>query len=88
MSPSPTKPTAVRAALSLLSDARAAWPQQRIIAIGGINADNVATVAAAGADAAALLDAIFGAPDPGAAARELVRRFSEGHADCKHRLQT
>lgn len=88
MYPSPTKPTAVRAALSLLSDARAAWPQQRIIAIGGINADNVATVAAAGADAAAVLDAVFGAADPGAVARELVRRFSEGHADCRQRLQT
>ncbi len=37
--PSLTKPTAVRAPLSLLSDARAAWPQQRIIAIGGINTE-------------------------------------------------
>ena len=83
-----TKPVAVRAPLSLLSDARAAWPQQRIIAIGGINADNVAAVAAAGADAAAVLEAIFGAVDPAAAARELVRRFNEGHADCRHRLQT
>jgi thiamine-phosphate pyrophosphorylase len=51
-----TKPVAVRAPFSLLSDARTAWPQQRIIAIGGINAENVATVAAAGADAAAVLD--------------------------------
>jgi len=78
--PSLTKPTAVRAPLSLLSDARAAWPQQRIIAIGGINTDNVATVAAAGADAAAVLDAIFGATNPAAAARELVRRFDEGRS--------
>ena len=82
--PSLTKPTAVRAPLSLLSDARAAWPQQRIIAIGGINTDNVATVAAAGADAAAVLDAIFGAANPASAARELVRRFNEGRS----RLQT
>jgi thiamine-phosphate pyrophosphorylase len=78
MYPSVTKPAAVRAPLSLLSDARAAWPQQRIIAIGGINAENVATVAAAGADAAAVLDAIFSAENPASAARELVRRFDEG----------
>ena len=82
--PSVTKPAAVRAPLSLLSNAHAAWPQQRIIAIGGINAENVATVAAAGADAAAVLDAIFGAESPASAARELVRRFDEGRS----RLQT
>ena len=78
--PSVTKPGAVRASLSLLSNARAAWPQQRIIAIGGINAENVATVAAAGADAAAVLDAIFSAESPASAARELVRRFDEGRS--------
>ncbi len=84
MYPSVTKPAAVRASLSLLSDARSAWPQQRIIAIGGINVENVATVAAAGADAAAVLDAVFGAENPASAARELVRRFDEGRS----RLQT
>ncbi|MEO8185857.1 MAG: thiamine phosphate synthase [Burkholderiaceae bacterium] len=84
MYPSVTKPAAVRASVSLLSDARAAWPQQRIIAIGGLNAENVATVAAAGADAAAVLDAIFGADNPASAAHELVRRFDEGRG----RLQT
>ena len=82
--PSVTKPHAVRAPLSLLSEARAAWPQQRIIAIGGINAENVGDVAAAGADAVAVLDAIFGAEKPASAARELIRRFDEGR--CK--LQT
>ena len=79
-----TKPHAVRAPLSLLSEARAAWPQQRIIAIGGINAGNVAAVAAAGADAAAVMDAIFGAENPASAVRELIRRFDEG----KGRSQT
>ncbi len=78
MYPSATKRAAVRAPFSLLSEARAAWPQQRIIAIGGINAENVATVAAAGAHAAAVLDAIFGAENPAHAARELVRRFDQG----------
>ena len=75
-----TKPAAVRAPLSLLSEARAAWPQQRIIAIGGISAENVAAAAAAGAHAAAVIDAIFGAEDPAHAARELVRRFDEGQS--------
>ena len=73
-----TKPDAVRAPLSLLSEARAAWPRQRIIAIGGINAGNVGAVAAAGADAAAVMDAIFGAENPAFAVRELMRRFDEG----------
>ena len=78
MYPSVTKPVAVRAPLSLLSEARETWPQQRIIAIGGINAENVAAVAAAGAHAAAVIDAIFGVANPVQAARELVRRFDQG----------
>ena len=73
-----TKPAAVRAPLALVSEARAAWPQRRIIAIGGIDADNVATVAAAGAHAAAVLDAIFGAENPAQAVHELIRRFDQG----------
>ncbi|HVE89954.1 MAG TPA: thiamine phosphate synthase [Burkholderiaceae bacterium] len=73
-----TKPAAVRAPLSLLTEARATWPRQRIIAIGGINVKNVADIAAAGAHAAAVVDAIFGAEDPAQAARDLVRRFDEG----------
>ena len=73
-----TKPDAVRAPLALVSEARATWPQRRIIAIGGIDADNVATVAAAGAHAAAVLDAIFGAEKPAQAAHELIRRFDQG----------
>ena len=75
---SATKPAAVRAPLVLLSDARAAWPQRRIIAIGGINAENIATVAAAGAHAAAVLGAVFGADRPAQAVRELIQRFEQG----------
>lgn len=75
---SATKPVAVRAPLKLLSAARAAWPQRRIIAIGGINVENIATVAAAGAHAAAVLDAVFGAKNPAHAVRELIRRFDQG----------
>ena len=73
-----TKPAAVRAPLTLLSDARAAWPQRRIIAIGGINAESIATVAAAGAHAAAVLGAVFGTDRPAQAVRELIQRFNQG----------
>lgn len=79
-----TKPAAVRAPLSLLSEARAAWSQQRIIAIGGINVGNIAHIAAAGAHAAAVIDAIFGADNPAQAARELVRQFNEGQGRYTH----
>ena len=75
---SATKPAAVRGSLALLSDARAAWPQRCIIAIGGINAENVASVAAAGARAAAVLGAVFGTDHPAQAVRELIRRFDQG----------
>ncbi len=73
-----TKPAAVRAPLALVSRARVQWPQRRIIAIGGIHAANIGSVAAAGAHAAAVLDAVFGADDPAQAARELIRQFDHG----------
>jgi len=75
---SATKPAAAGAPLTLLSAARAAWPQRRIIAIGGINTENIATVAAAGAHAAAVLGAVFGADRPAQAVRELIQRFDQG----------
>ncbi|MEP6607120.1 MAG: thiamine phosphate synthase [Burkholderiaceae bacterium] len=73
-----TKPEAVRASLELLSEARTSWPQRRVIAIGGIDTSNIAAVAEAGAHAAAVLDAVFGARDPARMALELVRRFEQG----------
>lgn len=73
-----TKPAAVKAPLTLLAEARGQWPQRRIIAIGGINIGNVAQVAAAGAHAAAVLDAVYGAKDPAAAACALIRQFDRG----------
>ena len=75
---STTKPDAVAAPLSLLRNARARWPQHRVVAIGGINAGNIGSVARAGAHAAAVLDSVFGADNPGRASRELVRQFEEG----------
>ena len=48
-----------------------------IVAIGGINASNIAAVAQAGADSVCVATAITLAPDPAAATRELVERFGE-----------
>lgn len=72
---SSTKPAAVRAPLALLQQARDELPAQRIVAIGGIEAGNIGAVSAAGAHAAALITAVFDAPDPGAAARRLQQNF-------------
>lgn len=78
MFPSSIKPGAVRAPLTLLSQARARWQGKTIVAIGGINADNIASVAAAGAHAAALISAIFDDVNPFRAARELIAQFRQG----------
>lgn len=75
---SATKPNAVHAPLALVTEARVTWPQCRVIAIGGIKVSNIGDVASAGAHAAAVLDAVFNAPDPAQAAGELVQRFDQG----------
>lgn len=76
-----TKPGAVRAPLSLLARARGLRRTDGrppgTVAIGGIDADNIGQVAAAGAQAAALIAAIYDAADPFAAARRLIERFNE-----------
>ncbi len=72
--PSPTKPDAVRAPLELLREGREATGLPTV-AIGGIDADNVGQVAAAGADAAAVVSALLGADDPEGAARTLVAEW-------------
>ncbi len=48
-----------------------------VVAIGGIGPHNLAEVARSGAAMAAVVSAIAGAPDPGAAATDLVRRWAE-----------
>jgi thiamine-phosphate pyrophosphorylase len=48
-----------------------------LVAIGGISAENAASVRAAGAAAAAVISAVADAPDPAAATRYLSRRFFE-----------
>ncbi len=75
--PSATKPNAVRASLALLRAARAelALP---IVAIGGITADNAAPLVAAGADALAVIGALFGAADVRAAAACFAALYAAG----------
>ncbi|MFP4615767.1 MAG: thiamine phosphate synthase [Thiohalorhabdus sp.] len=68
--PSPTKPAAVRAPLSLLKRARAQLDLP-IVAIGGITPDNAGPLALAGADAAAAISGILDAPDIREAAQRL-----------------
>ncbi|MFN7570220.1 MAG: thiamine phosphate synthase [Betaproteobacteria bacterium] len=75
---SSVKPDAVRAPLSLFARARAAG--LHAVAIGGIDAGNIGLVAAAGAQAAALIGAVYDASDPGAAARRLSEEFQRGLA--------
>ena len=69
--PTGTKERTRPAGLGTLSEvkARAAAP---VVAIGGINLDNISEVARAGADAACVISAVVGAPDPEAAARRLA----------------
>ena len=70
---SPTKPGAVRAELSLFSQARI--PGVPCVAIGGITVENAPSVIAAGADAIAVISALFDAPDIEARAREFAALF-------------
>lgn len=72
--PSPTKPDAVRAAPELLRQARREL-NVPIVAIGGITAENAATVIAAGADAVAVITDVFAAPDVTAAAARIAALF-------------
>lgn len=71
MFPSGTKPQAPPAPLSVLGEARQFGLP--VVAIGGIGAGNIASVMAAGADAAAVVGAVFGAEEPGAAVRGLAQ---------------
>ncbi|MFN9772538.1 MAG: thiamine phosphate synthase [Burkholderiales bacterium] len=66
---SSTKPHAVRAPLSLFGEARALGLPA--VAIGGIDRDNARLPIEAGADAVAVISAVFSAPDPARAARAL-----------------
>jgi thiamine-phosphate pyrophosphorylase len=72
--PSPSKPDTSRAPLHLLREARRRL-QVPVVAIGGIRADNGADLLAAGADALAVISALFGSADVAAAMRRLQALF-------------
>jgi len=73
---SATKPGAVRAPLSLFGRDLGV-PK---VAIGGITAENAASLVAAGADALAVVSDLFDAPDVAARAREYAKVFAHGLA--------
>ena len=69
-----TKPSAVRAPLELVTRARSQL-RVPIVAIGGVTPDNAGSVVAAGADALAVISAVFDADDIQAAAAAFSRLF-------------
>lgn len=71
---SPTKPAARRATPDLLIAAREFGLP--LVAIGGITAENGASLIRAGADYLAVISGIFGATDKAIAARKYVRLFA------------
>jgi thiamine-phosphate pyrophosphorylase len=71
---SATKPNARRAPLALLQRARQELPIP-IVAIGGITLENGASLLKAGADALAVIRAVFGAADRRIAAEQLAKLF-------------
>ena len=73
--PSSVKPGAVRASIELLQKARAAL-HIPIVAIGGITANNAGALITAGADAVAVISALFDAEDPDASAQTFSRLFA------------
>lgn len=71
---SPTKPAAVTAPLTLLHEAKQCI-QIPVVAIGGIDADNAGTLIEAGANAVAVISALFDSADIRAAASRLAVLF-------------
>jgi thiamine-phosphate pyrophosphorylase len=71
---SPTKPAAVRAPLALLGAARRLG--RPVVAIGGITLENAPDAIAAGADALAVITALFDAGDIAARARAFSALFA------------
>ncbi|HEX9301647.1 MAG TPA: thiamine phosphate synthase [Casimicrobiaceae bacterium] len=73
--PSAVKPAARRADIELLEQARGL--PVPVVAIGGITAANASTLFRAGADAVAVISAVFDAPDVEAAASAIAATFSK-----------
>jgi thiamine-phosphate pyrophosphorylase len=73
--PSPTKPGARRADVSLLASTTALGLPR--VAIGGIAPGDAPALVRAGADLIAVISGVFDAPDPAAAARAYLSAFEE-----------
>jgi thiamine-phosphate diphosphorylase len=73
--PSPSKPAGQAAGIACLA-AVAAQVSVPVLAIGGIQADRVPDVLAAGAGGIAVISAVAEATDPGAAVRELAQALA------------
>ena len=76
MHPTPTKPDAGCVTMNALRAVCGAV-NIPVVAIGGIHAGNVSEFAHTGVAGLAVVSAIFGAPDPAAAARELVNLIDQ-----------
>jgi thiamine-phosphate pyrophosphorylase len=74
MYPTSSKATAVVVGPDMLRQVRQATSRP-LVAIGGINRDNVAEVIAAGADSVSVISAVVSANDPEEAARQIVDRL-------------
>lgn len=75
----PTKPDAEPAGPDMLAQAREKVPFP-IVGIGGVTAANLAPAFAAGADSVAVVSAVFSAPDPAAATRELLAAIKKARS--------
>jgi thiamine-phosphate pyrophosphorylase len=73
--PSVTKPGAARAGLELLARATALRPRPAVVAIGGITPENAGALVKAGCDLLAVIQSLFGAPDPAAVANDFRRLY-------------
>jgi len=80
--PSSAKPDATRASLDLLGRARSLGV--RIVGIGGIDAGNAPDVIEAGADAVAVINAVFGADDIESAARDIALACERSERDDRY----
>ena len=76
--PSTTKPQARPCPLALLTQAKAKL-QVPVVAIGGITAENASALIQAGADAVAVITALFEAPDIELAANQFTSLFAVKH---------
>lgn len=81
--PSSVKPGAVRAPLDLLREAKRRLSVP-VVAIGGITPENAPQLIAAGADGIAVVSALFGTDDVGAAARRFSALFARDELATGH----